>query len=310
MADWAATVLPRLAAMGLDKRLPLLVSLLMTLLVAQGLAVLTWELLPRPELEAIPVTAVNERGAVAANTAQQRQLQQISGWHLFGEVQKVAPKPIAQVTEAPDTRLNLKLSGVLASSEPRSARAIIADGRGTEKAYGVDDTLPGNAILREIYADRVILEHRGRLETLRLPKEKLPGGTSSAVTTRSGNTRGAAAPSSGLNSATAEPAALLRQYREALVSDPQSLMNLVAAAPVTDRVTGRLKGYRIRPGKDKQLLGRFGLMSGDVVTSVNGVALDNPIKGLEIMRDLTTASSVTLEVERKGSMQSFSFQVD
>jgi general secretion pathway protein C len=109
---------------------------------------------------------------------------------------------------------------------------------------------------------------------------------------------------------TPDNAALLRQYRDALINQPQSLMNLVNATPVTEKGSGKLKGYRIRPGKDRKLLGRFGLKSGDVVTSVNGVALDNPIKALEIMRDLSTATSVTLDVERNGVTESFAFQVD
>jgi general secretion pathway protein C len=79
---------------------------------------------------------------------------------------------------------------------------------------------------------------------------------------------------------------------------------------VIDKATGKLKGYKIRPGKDRKLLRKFGLKNGDVVRAVNGVSLDNPIKALEIMRDLSTASSVTLDVERRGQMQSFSFQID
>ena len=87
-------------------------------------------------------------------------------------------------------------------------------------------------------------------------------------------------------------------------------MNLVSATPVQEEGTGKLKGYRINPGKDKALLARFGLQNGDVITAVNGVALDNPIKALEIMRDLTNASSVSLDIERRGVTQSLSLQVD
>jgi general secretion pathway protein C len=79
---------------------------------------------------------------------------------------------------------------------------------------------------------------------------------------------------------------------------------------VVNKSTGKLKGYKVQPGKDRKLLSKFGLKRGDVVTAVNGVTLDNPIKALEILRDLSTASSVSLDVERKGQMQSFSFQID
>jgi len=294
----------RLRTLGTDRRLPLLATLVAIVLLAQGLALLTWQLLPAPELDDTALATVTPVASSVKTPAKQSpNPQQIARWHLFGELQKAAPKPaVTTMTEAPDTSLNLKLSGVLASSDPRMARAIIADAKGKEDAYAVGEGLPGNAVLREIYADRVILEYRGRLETLRLPKEPSKGTFASA--------RPAAARGSGGAVNNAETAGLLRQYRSALTSDPQSLMNLVRTSPVTDKATGRLKGFKVFPGKDRELLGKFGLKAGDVVTGVNGVALDNPIKGLEIMRDLSTANSVTLDVERNGVMQSFSFQVD
>ena len=308
MTDFAAkmgsNLLARLTVLGADKRLPLLVLLVLIALLAKSMAQLTWQLLPSQPQEAL----VAPRGSQSSSTAAQQSAvvdtRQIAQWHLFGEVKKESPKPVAQVTEAPDTRLNLKLRGLLASSDPEAARAIIADGKGQEEAYKVGQNLPGNAVLREIYADRVILEYRGRLEALRLPKESSP-----SVVVQKGPSTQTRRP--GVKQAgTPDNAALLRQYREALINEPQSLMNLVNASPVTEKGTGKLKGYRIRPGKDRKLLGRFGLKSGDVVTSVNGVALNNPIKALEIMRDLSTATSVTLDVERNGVTQSFAFQVD
>lgn len=308
MTDFAenlgANLLARLTTLGADKRLPLLALLLLIALLAQSLAQLTWQVLPAQPQEALVAPRISTSSSAAAGQSRAADIRSIAQWHLFGDVIKVAPKPVAQVTEAPDTRLNLKLRGLLASSDPVMARAIIADGKGVEEAYKVDQKLPGNAVLREIYADRVILEYRGRLEALRLPKE-----SSASVVVSKGASTQTRRP--GVKQAgTTENAALLRQYRDALVNQPQSLMNLVNASPVTDKGTGKLKGYRIRPGKDRKLLGQFGLKSGDVVTSVNGVALNNPIKALEIMRDLSTATSVTLDVERNGVMESFAFQVD
>jgi general secretion pathway protein C len=84
-------------------------------------------------------------------------------------------------------------------------------------------------------------------------------------------------------------------------------MGLVRVQPYSKN--GKLEGYRIRPGKDRRLLSKFGLRSGDVVKSVNGVPLDNPIKALEIMKQLSTATSVTVDIERNGSPRSFTFSL-
>ena len=305
MPNWQAEWLPRLAALGQDRRLPVLATLLLILLLANGLASLTWSLLPMPQETgmAVPPAATPPRAAQPSSVkAVAREIERL---HLFGEADKAVPKPVSKVVDAPDTRLNLKLHGVLASSDPATARAIIADGKGVEDAYAVEDKLPGNAVLKEIYADRIILEYRGRLETLRLPKEVDKGvtGRAPSATARRGS---AAAISAG----TGDTGVLLRQYRDALTSDPQSVMDLVRAEPVRDRATGKLKGYRLRPGRDRQLLSRFGLRAGDVVTSINGIPMDNPLKALELMRDISNISQVNLEVERNGTPKSFSFQIE
>ena len=304
--NWQTEWLPRLGALAQDRRLSVLVTLLLTLLVANALARLTWMLLPAPQQTAmatLPAVKSPARGASAAPA--KVSVSRIEQLHLFGEAAKSPPKTVAKVVDAPDTRLNLKLHGVLASSDPANARAIIADGKGMEDAYAVEDKLPGNAVLKEIYADRIILEYRGRLETLRLPKQVDKGVSSQQA--RGTSRRGAA---SAISASTANTGALLRQYRDALTTDPQSVMDLVRAEPVRDRATGKLKGYRLRPGRDRQLLSRFGLRAGDVVTSINGIPMDNPLKALELMRDISTISQVNLEVERNGSLQSFSFQIE
>lgn len=314
MANRTTDWLSRLSALGADKRLPVIITLLVVLLLTQSLASLTWTLLPAPAIEPLPVSSIS--GARGAVTKPPAAMVNMAQWHLFGEALKEVPKPVQQqAVDAPDTTLNLKLHGVLASKNPAAARAIIADGKGVEEAYSVNGNLPGGAILREIYADRVILEYRGRLEALRLPKESL-GGDAGDDTDRGSADSGSVG--RGVRGTPAVPAftpggdtsALLRQYRDALTNNPASLMDLVRAEPVMDEASGQLKGYRLAPGRDRALLSRFGLRPGDVVTAVNGVPLDNPIKGLEIMRDLAGASQVSVEVERNGTAQSFSFQIE
>jgi len=322
MPTWGGSFISRMGTIGSSRQLPVVVTVLLIILLAQSLAQLTWNLMPQPEVKENGSAMSMGGSAVNNNQKYKTQIAQISGWHLFGEAQKMLPSAPVKVTEAPATRLNLKLLGVLASTDSKTARAIISDGKGIEDTYAIGKQLPGNAILREIYADRVILEYKGRLEMLRLPKESvvdLQFSSSAGQESSFRSTNGIASstqlyrPGPQAQSAAIknpQTTALLRQYREALVNDPQSLMNLVSAAPVAEPGTGKLKGYRIMPGEDKTLLSKFGLQNGDVVTAVNGVPLDNPIKALEIMRDLSTASSVSLDIERRGATQSLSFQVE
>jgi len=56
-------------------------------------------------------------------------------------------------------------------------------------------------------------------------------------------------------------------------------------------------------------LSRFGLEPGDIVTSINGIALDNPVRGLEALRDLSSADEITIELLRNGRAQKKAFSL-
>ncbi len=287
--------------------------------ISQNLAVVTWSTMPTVVEEPAPIEQV-ANVAIGANRIQQESrvnINQLSNWHLFGEVKKELPKslvvtpPPTEVKDAPDTKLRLTLMGVMASRDMHDAWAIIGDRSGNEENYRVDSSLPGGATLKEIHADRIILLHNGRFETLRLPKDNLPKGKSASssrssrsTAARSTNRRSASnRRSHSITQVSPEATRTLKEYRSKLINDPQSVMNAIRAEPY--RQAGALKGYRIFPGRDKDLFQQIGLEPGDVVISINGIALDNPIKGLEVMQNVTEATEVSMDVIRNGVNQTF-----
>ncbi len=298
LADWAT----------LATRLPPYANFLFVLLLASVLADLTWRLVPTPVLPEPP--AVSRAATGGKTTPVSARAFDIDKLHLFGEAGKqplVVEEEIPE--EAPDTQLRLTLKGVLAARESRNAKAIIADAGGQEDTYGIDDALPGGATLKEIHADRVILMHNGRFETLRLPEESVGGAvvTSMSRSTRTARanttSRSRLAPSGVTSRITPQAAAVLKEYKQKLLADPQSVMDVVRAEPY--RKGGRLMGYRVFPGRDRELLRKVGLQPGDVITSVNGIPLDSPLKGLEVMRELQGGGEVAVDILRNGVTQSY-----
>jgi general secretion pathway protein C len=271
------------------------VNIALVLWLASTLAQLTWRLTWKPEL---PVESPQDVAPVAAtgNTTGIL-IRQVAGWHLFGqpapEVVAAAPPP----EEAPDTSLKIVLRGVLASNEPREARAIIADPRGNEEYYALGDELPGGAKLHDILADRVILLRNKRYETLRLPREDSVIGSTPARLPATPSRRGAAT----------DRGAVLQEYRQALKDNPRSLIGLVRPQPVKE--AGQFIGFELRPGRDRDILDKLGLEPGDVITRVNDVALDSPIKGMQALKSLTSGDNVSVTVRRGGQDLSLSFNV-
>ena len=328
---------------NLQTRLPYYTAVVAIVLLTHSLAQLTWSLVPQ-SVNAPQSEAVQQQAPLAYRAVREQPLaQKIGNLNLFGKFEpvKAVQEPVRPKV-VPETKLNLKLRGVFASQNQEASHAIIADARGDEDSYRVGSEVPGGAILKEIHSDHVIILHNGRLETLKLPVEegqeaiggragagssarpvspmtssRMSGAVNQSRSIGAANIGGGSQASSGapetrtsvehLSAEVADNAQLLGQYRSALLNNPNSVMGLVNVSPYEK--DGQLMGYRIRPGRDRALLQRFGLRSGDVITSVNGVPMNNPVKALEVLRDLSSASSLSVEVNRNGAPQSFTFQI-
>jgi general secretion pathway protein C len=261
------------------------VNILLVIWLAWLLASLGWLLFPGPE--SLPLAQQSPAGVPAPVKRRQPAIdeQQIAAWHIFGVAGQEEPAVQAAV-EAPDTSLKLTLRGVLASDDPNEARAIVGDPRGQEEHYAVGDPLPGNAKLTEIYPDRIILERNGRYETLRLPRDLTPGQAS--VPDR---------PQVQIGGETNRAAAFNR-YRNEVRQNPSSFLNYVRATPA--RQDGKFIGFRLQAGRERGALKELGLQPGDIVTSINGVQIDSPAKGMQAMQALGEGSNVNVTLLRGG----------
>ncbi|MGH8270775.1 MAG: type II secretion system protein GspC [Gammaproteobacteria bacterium] len=208
--------------------------------------------------------------------------------HLFGT--SAVPAADAAARNAPETSLDLALVGVAADSNDARSYAIITNGSSRDgNTYPVGSTLPGGALIRQILPDRVIIAHQGRLETLRLPT----AGTSILAAPAD---FGADTPAqTGQQAAPFIPPDVRREIEQ----HPKSLSDYMRMRPYS--VKGQVQGYRVYPGKNPELFRKAGLLPGDIVTSVNGVTLDNPVNTVKAMGELRKAQGpVRLGVLRQG----------
>jgi len=272
-----------------------LVNIALIVFAAYAAAQLTWRFIPGSEASvASPHLVVTSK--VSNNTNNGVDANRLAAYHLLGQVDKQVPvKNVQSVVRA--TRLPLTLRGVVASDRADTARAIIAAPNVGELSYAIGAILPGNAKLEEVKADRIILLRNGQFETLLLPTDS--EGVDFSV-----------APMPTANTDSSEQViATPNQFRDALLDAPQSLAGLVNTVPQTND-QGRLIGFQLQPGKDAGFLQRFGLQPGDVLTSVNGIQLDSPVRALEVIRELGEASEVSVEVLRNNILQSLVFSFD
>jgi len=273
--------------------LSLLVALFLVVLLGHALAQLTWMV-----LGPVPEAAVSARGQPVAEAwsegreteSESVSLDKVASLHLFGEAERGEEGAQTVPVDAPDTRLRLTLKGVVATSVSGLGIALIADEKGEEKHYTEGSELPGNAVLEQVLADRVVLRRGGRYEQLRLTRDALGPEAAPRVAATS-ETSGTV------------PARLRQQWLE----NPADLVKLARPRAVFE--DGVIKGFRISPDGNRRLFRQAGLQDGDVITGVNGRGVADIDSPSVLTEQLSGAREVRLTIERNGRSETVVLRV-
>jgi general secretion pathway protein C len=203
----------------------------------------------------------------------------IAAGHLFGAAPVAAP---TGPTSAPQTTMALVLTGTIAANHPKDGMAILGPSATQARVYAVGDNVPGGARLYAVYDDHVLLDRAGRLETLALPRKFSAG--SSAVPLMSN-----------------APQNSFERVRRVISQDPGIIADVMRPQPVF--ADGKQRGYRVYPGRNSQAFMSLGLRPGDLVIAINNTPLDDPARGDEIFRTLSSSSEARVTVMRNGRQQ-------
>ena len=298
--DWmslASRFSKRLPAQQLNR----FFSLVLVLLLAWLAARLTWLLWPEPMVS----SQIQPELSVAATVSGSPSLDALLAAHLFGQYQEKSaePVPVAVVTEAPKTNLNVKLTGVVATkNQPEQGTAII-ESNGVEQVYAVDEQIEGtSASLKQVLEDRVLLQVSGRFETLmldgleyqQLSSENAPVGEALQE-----------APSAPEPMEYSPAQADLNVVRQEMLAEPAKFFDYVRVTP--RHRNGQMYGYALLPGKDPELFARMGLMPNDVAIEINGVRLNDMQQAYGIINELREAKEASIKVERDGEIKDVLF---
>ena len=301
------------------RRIRQVILLLVVVWMLLSLTRLLWALVPNAEnTNVAPPTVINPLSASSSRAiVAPVDIDRMVAWHLFGEAGATAQAVIEAATEvetdsregiedgARQTSLQLKLRGIVASTEDGLGYAIIENAN-QQAIYMVEDKLPvrGNVVLAKVMPRQVVLDNGGTYELLVLFEES----TFSTAEPMSAQTA-APAVSENIDKRGDDQATRLAQsYRQRLYQNPQSLAEVVNVSAV--RENGALLGYRVSPGKDQEQFAQLGFKMGDVVTSVNGVSLDNPTNTMVLFNDMRSAKEAVFELKRDGQALTLSVNLD
>lgn len=278
-----------------DSKLIKWVNRTLVVAIAYAIASLTIQFIPEVsgnKSRSLSTGAANNYSTASQGNLSPTQLgKHVVSSHLFG---MAGSKPVEAekvvATDAPETKLNLTLAGVFAYTPQEMAIAIISSGGRDESVYGVGDKIVGNATLKAVYEDRVIIENRGREETLKLPVDvapiALPRASSRPVSSASSSGQSLDLPSTP------------RELRDKLVKNPSMLGKIVSATPYQEN--GKLVGFRLQPKQNPEILEAQGIMANDIITQVNGISLNSQKQGIRALRKLVKADNIDLTILRDG----------
>ena len=301
------------------RRIRQVILLLVVVWMLLSLTRLLWALVPNAEnTNVVPSTVINPLSASSSRAiVAPVDIDRMVAWHLFGEAGATAQAVIEAATEvetdsregieegARQTSLQLKLRGIVASTEDGLGYAIIENAN-QQAIYMVEDKLPvrGNVVLAKVMPRQVVLDNGGTYELLVLFEESTMG-TAEPMSAQTA----APAVSENIDKRGDDQATRLAQsYRQRLYQNPQSLAEVVNVSAV--RENGALLGYRVSPGKDQEQFAQLGFKMGDVVTSVNGVSLDNPTNTMVLFNDMRSAKEAVFELQRDGQALTLSVNLD
>jgi general secretion pathway protein C len=180
----------------------------------------------------------------------------------------------------------LVLAGVLATEDPKEGMAIIGESAQAAKVVSVGAQVPGGAQLHSVYADRAIIDRSGTLESVFLPRRSSGAGLPP--------------PAQPTPQASANDAMLDRMRR--LVNDDPGLIGQVMR-PQPVFAGGKMRGFRVYPGANRQAFSRLGLRAGDLVTAINGTPLDDKDRAQEIFGTLSSSTDARVSITRNGRQQ-------
>ena len=158
---------------NLGRPVKALVSILLVATLSYFAAVIGIKLLQfiDPDELRVPATATGD--IKGGGDGKKLNAKKIAELHIFGdaaEKKKVAKEPPKAKPKkvAPQTKLKLDLAGILLPTENDEGYALINNKtkKSETSVYRVGDKVVGDSVLKELYADHVIIRHNGRDESL------------------------------------------------------------------------------------------------------------------------------------------------
>lgn len=206
---------------------------------------------------------------------------------------------VVEVIKAPETQLNLRLSGLITSTVEGGGSAQITTPDNLTQRFVTGDEVISGVTLEQIMPDRVILNRNGNNETLML------GGRGVGLSVISdGSLTPELRHEGGLESPSPTTDTSLLEGR---ISDPGLLFQSVRLTPV--QRDEELFGYAVNSAGSAETIEGAALRQGDILLEVNGERVSE-LDLSEILDQVGENQIAMLQIERAGNVRTVRLRFD
>tara|TARA_B110000196_G_scaffold72021_1_gene61811 strand:- start:4492 stop:5457 length:966 start_codon:yes stop_codon:yes gene_type:complete len=282
----------------LQKKGPFFASAIILIIVIWQSAKLFWTLYPNQQImKNINIPSVmlanqtsvnsiaNQPNKIAANIINQNLFGQYTNNTNNTQNSNIINQPA--IENLKETQLTLLLKGTVSGNNGPPSLAIISNNSDEEKVYSINDLVAPGISLHSVYADQIIIDNNNELEVLKLPKE-LVENTPTVIRNSRVNKR------TSVTQISKTAIAPLSQFGNKLAD---------TIRPTPYFSDGAQLGYRVYPGSNRKQFMSLGLLSGDLITNVNGVALNDAQKAMTIFQEIENENQVSLTIIRNNESQ-------
>lgn len=245
------------------------VDVILVGIIAWLLARSVWFVLFGFEVEPLDMTQ-NTTPALTDQTILDADVSALQSGTLFGS-ERVEPSLVSSES-LPETQLDLTLRGVRFAPEPDQSSALIDSPNEGQQNLILGDEIASGITLEEIFVDRVVINRRGTRENLFLREDTARQRAATLSENGSSNARSMA------------------RFSQA------DWINGLRLEPYSEN--GAMIGYQITENASQDFLQAIGLQTGDIITELNGFALNRSTNTLELMEDLSEADRARFVVLR------------
>ena len=216
---------------------------------------------------------------------------------------QAAPAQTINIDNLKETELKLRLWGTV-TGKGRRAYAVIEDTKTRQQnLYNVGDSVQ-DATLKLILRQKVVLSVNDRDEILGMEEAGTTKGNGSSPRIA----RKAASPPKLPVSPNPRQLTLKSDQIENALENLDQLMDQARIRPHIE--DGKPSGISITGIKPNTVFRKMRLRNGDIITGVNGTAIESVEDAMQIFGDLSSTPEVQLEIKRRGRKRVLNYKIE